>query len=322
MASGQITNDHIVSLFQHHLAINPDRLVITDKYLKDFGDYYEIGSDQGDFLLRLAYPPNQQALFYEADMIQREVALRQLIEPQTDIPLPKLIIADSQRTLIDRDFMILQSIPGIFYSDITTLTHAQHDRVFFQLGTYLQQLHSISGTEYGYNGEAEALKGQPNWKDAFEIIWTSLLQDVVQTGLYTRQETQGLLDLFSAYQSYFERSAPPALLQMGIRKENIKVDREGNVTGILNSELSLWGEPELEFAVLDCTGIWASSFWEGYGQARPNDLGSRTRRKFYILYEVLKNIPLSLKRHDDLEEAEQYKQTATTIATNLASSTP
>jgi hypothetical protein len=41
-----------------------------------------------------------------------------------------------------------------------------------------------------------------------------------------------------------------------------------------------------------------------------------------MLYEVQKNIPLAAKRLQDSEEAEQYKQTTMTIATNLASQDP
>lgn len=316
------TKDQIIDLCRHHLAINPDRLVITETQTRDFGYYYQVEAGKEAFLVRFAYPKSEQALFYELDMIRREVELQQLIRTHTDIPLPELIVTDFDQQLVDRDYLIARAVPGIYYSDITTLSHAQHDRVYQQLGYYLQQLHQVVNSSYGYSGQENALAGQPSWKQAFALMWQSLMNDVVNTGLYTRQEGQGLHDLFEAYAAYFERSEPPVLLQMGIRKENIKVDIEGNVTGILSSELALWGEPELEFAVLDCAGIWASAFWEGYGTARPNDLGSRTRRKFYILYEVLKNIPLALIRHDDIEEAEQYKQTVTTIATNLASTGP
>jgi fructosamine-3-kinase len=153
-------------------------------------------------------------------------------------------------------------------------------------------------------------------------MWKNLINDVVACGMYNNEEALSLISLLEAYEAYFQRQSKPALLHMGIRKENIMVDQKGTITGLLGFEAALWGDPEVEFAVLDCAGIWASAFWKGYGAPRPTDLGSRTRRKFYILYEVQKNIPLAAKRYYDPEEAEQYKQTAITIATNLASATP
>ena len=254
--------------------------------------------------------------------MRREAALLKWLRTQTTMPLPDLVVADFEQTLLDRDYLIARAAPGVFYSDISTLTHAQHDHVYFQLGTFLRQLHQITGTQYGYNGACPSMRPQATWQQAFKTMWQNLIQDVVACGLYNDEEAISLITLLDTYSAYFEQDLQPVLLHMGICKENVVVDRRGNVTGFLSFGTAMWGDPEIDFAVLDCCGIWASAFWEGYGRPRPNDLGSRTRRKFYILYEVQKNIPLAVGRYDDLEEAEQYKQTTMTIATNLASMEP
>lgn len=317
-----VSNDLIISLCESHLAVNPDRLVISEMSISDFDESYRVQSDQGEFVLCLAPPSSPNALFYEEGMLRRTVSLLALVRAQTTIPVMEVVAFDFDQQLTERDFIIVKAIPGVRYSEITSLSHAQHNRVYFQLGKYLRQLHAITGSGYGYNDACTPLQPQPSWKQAFETMWYNLISDVVACGVYNEEEGQSLIALLDHYHAYFDQDAPSVLLHMGMRKENIVVDAQGNVTGLLGFEMALWGDPELEFASLDCAGIWASSFWDGYGQPRPNNLGSRTRRKFYILYEVQKNIPLSVWRHNDLEEAEQYKQTTMTIATNLAASEP
>jgi len=317
-----ISNDLIITLLERHLAVNPDRLVISEWRAGDFEEACRVESDQGEFVLRLALPSSAKTLFYARGMLRREVGLLTLTRAHTTIPAPEVVAYDFGQQLLERDFLIVKALPGVCFSEVSSLSHAQHNQIYFQLGEYLRQLHTIRGSGYGYNAPSAFLEAQPNWEQTFKLMWRQLIKDVVACGMYSQEEGQSLAALLDNYQAYFERQPPSVLLHMGVRKENIMVDRQGNVTGLMGFETALWGEPELEFASLDCAGIWASAFWEGYGQPRPNNLGSRIRRQFYILYEIQKNIPLSVWRHYDLEEAEQYKQTTMTLAANLAAQEP
>jgi fructosamine-3-kinase len=223
-----------------------------------------------------------------------------------------VVVTAFDRTLIDRDFYILRKLAGTPYSQSTSLAHEDHNRIFFQLGQYLRELHHMVGSAYGYDGATQSV-----WLKAFKTMWSNLIQDVVACGLYDAQEAAELTFLLDQHQDSFNRDDLPALLYMSSQKENIMIDAEGNIIGLKGFDLSLWGDPEMDFAVLDCSGIWASSFWDGYGQVRPDDPASRIRRKFYILYEFQRNMPLAIWRMKDLVEADQTKQIALTIAKNL-----
>ncbi len=320
--SSPISSDLIISLFEYHLNINPDCLVVSQIRIGDFDESYGVKSDQGDFVLRLAPPDEAKFLFYQKDMMRREVDLLKAIRDQTTIPVPEIVAFDFGQHRVGVDYLIMRATSDLPYSEITSLSHAQHDRVYTQLGSYLRESHSITSSMYGYDASHPPLTPQPTWQQAFEKMWYRLVNDVVACGLYNDDEASSMITLLDTYKAYFDRKGASALLHMGMHKENIFVDAAGNVTGLVGFDRALWGDIELDFAVLDCAGIWASAFWKGYGQPRPNDLGSRTRRKFYILYEVQRNIPLYVVRYNNLEEAEQYKQTTMTIATNLVASDP
>lgn len=95
---------------------------------------------------------------------------------------------------------------------------------------------------------------------------------------------------------------------MDIWHQNILVDEAGNVTGLLDWDRALWGDPEIEFAVLDYCGISQPAFWEGYGRARDTSSEAQIRQVFYLLYELQKYIVIENGRRHNQAKANQYKQ--------------
>jgi aminoglycoside phosphotransferase (APT) family kinase protein len=66
----------------------------------------------------------------------------------------------------------------------------------------------------------------------------------------------------------FDRPVPASLLHMDVWAENILADERGRLRGLIDWDRALWGDPEIEFAVLDYCGISEPAFWEGYGVER------------------------------------------------------
>jgi fructosamine-3-kinase len=95
---------------------------------------------------------------------------------------------------------------------------------------------------------------------------------------------------------------------MDIWHQNILVDERGTVTGIVDWDRALWGDPEIEFAVLDYCGISEPAFWEGYGQPRDWSPEAQVRQVFYLLYELQKYIVIRHGRSHDPASARQYKK--------------
>jgi fructosamine-3-kinase len=94
---------------------------------------------------------------------------------------------------------------------------------------------------------------------------------------------------------------------MDIWHQNILVDEDGRVTGLVDWDRALWGDPEIEFAVLDYCGVSEPAFWEGYGQARDESEEARIRQVFYLLYELQKYIVIRHGRNNDPASARRYK---------------
>ena len=117
-----------------------------------------------------------------------------------------------------------------------------------------------------------------------------MIEDCAAVGHYDAGEMRPMRGLLDRRMDLFDRPAPASLLHVDVWHENILVDGHGRPTGLIGWDRALWGDPEIEFAVLDYCGISAPAFRQGYG--RPRDLSptARVRRVFYLLYEMQKYI--------------------------------
>jgi aminoglycoside phosphotransferase (APT) family kinase protein len=284
---------------------------------------YWVDTSQGRFVLRLAPPDDAGFLFYERRMMRQEPALHALVRARTSIPVAEVVAHDFSRARIDRDYMLMRALPGVPLSDAPNLTQPMVDRALRQVGQFLRQLHALTtadclGTDaYGYIGEHRPIEPQPTWFDAFRLMWGKLLDDVVACGAYAPAEAAALRDLLDRHRADFARPVVSRLLHMDIWGQNILVDPRGNVTGLVDFDRALWGDVEIEFAVLDYCGISEPAFWEGYGAAREQSPAAETRRLFYLLYEVQKYMPICVWRRGDMAGAARYRQHSLALAAQL-----
>jgi aminoglycoside phosphotransferase (APT) family kinase protein len=282
-----------------------------------------VDSPRGRFVLRIAPPDDAGFLFYERRMMHQEPALHYLIRAHTNLPVAQIVGFDFSRILLDRDYVLMTALPGAPLSEAVGLTRNAFDRALFQVGGYLRHLHALTAptllgvTQYGYLGDHRPLEPQPTWAQAFTVMWHKLIDDVVACGSYTPAEGQLMRDLLELHRHHFDHPVTPCLLHMDMWSQNILVDAAGQVTGLVDFDRALWGDVEIEFAVLDYCGISEPVFWEGYGAARDESSSAMIRRQFYLLYEVQKYMPIRVWRRNNPAAAQQYKQHSFALAMQL-----
>jgi fructosamine-3-kinase len=317
--------DHaaLAGLVLPYLSVDPQTLgfrpVPTGKHNRS----YWVDSNLGRFVLRIAPPDDAGFLFYERLMMRREPELHALIRARTGIPVAQIIAHDFSRKRLDRDYLLMTALPGSPLSEMYGLAPAQRARALRQVGQHLRELHGLTAeqclgqTAYGYLGAQAPLPLQATWAETFRSMWNALLDDVLSCGGYSVVEARTLRDLLERHMPVFERPVPAALLHMDIWEQNILVDRAGNVTGLVDFDRALWGDPEIEFAVLDYCGISEPAFWEGYGETRDESQAALIRRQFYLLYEVQKYMPIEVWRRGDAARAARYREHSLALALPL-----
>jgi fructosamine-3-kinase len=306
-----------------HLDADPASLQFHPVRTGKHNSSYWVDSNRSRFVLRIAPPDDAGFLFYERLMMRQEPELHGLIRTRTTLPVAEIAGYDFSRTRIDRDYMLLAALPGRPFGDAATLSAEQTAKALRQVGGYLRDLHALTATEclrrqaYGYLGAHHPMDPQASWVAAFRVMWNKLLDDVVACGAYSASEAGPLRDLFEIYSDLFDRPVTPALLHMDVWGENILLDMEANVTGLVDFDRALWGDVEIEFAVLDYCGISEPAFWAGYGTPRDDSPAALIRRQFYLLYEVQKYMPIRIWRRNDPQGAARYKRQCLSLAAQL-----
>ena len=331
----------LARLVAAHLPVDPGRYRFEPIRTGKHNSSYYVSGAGHNLVLRISPPDAAGFLFYERRMMAQEPGLHALLRSETTVPVANVLAYDDSRRLVDRDYMIMERLPGRPLAELQ-LSRAQLDGVLAQVGAQLAQMHALVADRYGYlpplpcpraDGPPPSAAGlsaqptvpagyepmtpQPTWVQAFEIMWHKLLDDVVACGGYTAEEAAAMRRLFDVYRPHFDRPVPASLLHMDVWSQNILVDERGTVTGLVDLDRALWGDPEIEYAVLDYCGISEPGFWRGYGRARDTSFSAQVRARFYTLYEVQKYIPIRIWRRADPAGALDYKRQSFALARPL-----
>ncbi len=303
----RFSTEILSDLVAAHLPVEPERLAFEPIRTGKHNTSYFVRGAGEELVLRISPPDDAGFLFYERRMMAQEPQLHALLRAETSVPVAEIVAYDDSRTLVDRDYLLMDRLPGTALSE-AALSKSRVDDVLEQVGVYLAQMHALVADRYGYLGNHRPMQPQPTWSEAFAVMWNKLLDDVVACGGYTLEEADAMRRLLDVYRPHFEHEAPASLLHMDVWSQNILVDRAGRVTGLVDLDRALWGDPEIEFAVLDYCGISEPAFWRGYGRDRDTSFSAQIRARFYLLYEVQKYIVIRIWRRNDPDQALQYKR--------------
>lgn len=259
-------------------------------------------------VIRIAPPDDTGFIYYEKNMMAQEPELHQIIRKKTSIPVPEIFEFDNSRKIIDQDFLIEEYIPGTALSE-AWISPTARTKILKETGLYLRELHlSCTGDAYGYLGQHKCMEGQNDWVSAFRIMWNKLINDIVKCNVYDENESDDARKALDKHTELFKRDVPASLLHMDIWDQNIMIHENGSITGIVDWDRALWGDPEIEFAVLDYCGFNTPAFWKGYGKTPENTKASRIRMMFYHLYEVQKYLIIWTLRRPNPSRVSSYKQ--------------
>jgi aminoglycoside phosphotransferase (APT) family kinase protein len=283
-----------------------------------FNASYFVEGGPVPLILRVAPPDDRyRMLFYEHRMMRQEPAIHALLQERTDVPVPAILAHDFGHAEIDRDYLLMERCLGTPISHLAGLSREALDQILREVGHGLRQAHALTSDRHGYIGEHGPMEPQPDWGSAFGIMWNNLLDDIERCGGYRPDEAGHMRRLLDRHARAFDRPVPASLLHMDVWAENILADERGRLTGLIDWDRACWGDPEIEFAVLDFCGISEPAFWEGYGSERDCSPETQIRRVFYLLYEVQKYIVIRRVRNRDSQRAEAYRLQSLRLAEGL-----
>lgn len=226
---------------------------------------------------------------------------------QNGVPSSQLLAADTTKTLLDRDYMMVRYIPGGAMSEIQ-LEPRDRARICRDIGGAAAKLHQIKGSRFGRIVGAES-GGDMSWS---QCLFQELLdweRVGVPAALFTEEEHREIRLLFQKAAPCLDEITEPRLVHTDLWLGNILVRTDGKTpefAAIIDADRALWGDPMFEFSSIR----WAyaeDSFWEGYGGRPPQSRQGDIRLAVYTLLNRLWNAYVYQREYNQPENAQRER---------------
>lgn len=215
--------------------------------------------DDLQIVLKVAPVATTVMMRYEVQMMKTEVeALRQL---RGVIPVPEVYAYDSSCRIIPSEYYMMEFLDGSPYNTLkSSLTEEKREAIELQLGRYNRLINELKGSSFG----PCATPG--SYGDDWPAVFSRMLMDVMKDA----EDMKVSLPLTEAdLYAVLEQAGPalsevtePSLVHWDLWDGNVFV-QDGVITGIIDFERALWGDPLLEAYFRGMT--LSPAFLKGYG---------------------------------------------------------
>ncbi|MFD0713402.1 phosphotransferase family protein [Paenibacillus sp. GCM10027626] len=267
-----LTEEMIKEIVRHHFGVSSSVEAIP---LKGglFNTTYKLifHSSNRELVLR-AGPVNRHLLLpFEHDLMSAERRVYDLLT-QKGIPCPKVIVCDTTKLMIDRDYMITEYLPSTPLSD-PSIPEASQTKLLEETGEWIAQMHAITGNKFG--------RMAPDACDGSDVDWWSFLckhvQDVstqcAKFDVFDEQTINRVTQLFEQNSWLYRSVNRPHLIHTDLWAGNVLVQQlEGTdrhkVAAIIDADRVIWGDTDYEFA---SPWMMNEHFFKGYGEMRGDE---------------------------------------------------
>lgn len=221
------------------------------------------------------------------------------------IPAPRVIALDTSKTLVPQDYMVMSKIEGQAVIDRwPDLTSAQREQVAYEAGRYLAMMHEIT---FQGHGQLRQLPPDrfPTWYDYVVDYLTHYGNEGVEQGIFSTRLRDTILATFERNKLLLSSVTPARLVHWDYHFENI-MEQDGHVSGILDFEWALSGDPNYDFKVRQqweetCPGS-REALYRGYTDRRALPPDHETRVALYCVMMFV-DYAVDARTDDEREEA-------------------
>lgn len=255
-------------------------------------------TDGADLVLKIAPPPGLKLLSHEVDLMRTEVDFFRRAGA-AGVAVPEVVFADTARDLVGSDFVFLSRIDGVALNTVCDdLSPAGLAAVRTGVAAETARLHTITGPAYGY-----PLRGsrtwQPTWRAAYGAMVRDILDDALRLGTALPLPADRISALLGRHADALDEVDRPALVHFDLWDGNVFVLPDGHggatVTGLIDGERALYGDPVAEFVSMtllrdpaELPGLFAGYTAAGHGTIEPTPaVGRRLAMYRSYLYLIM-----------------------------------
>ena len=267
-----------------------------------FNTTYRVVTDQHDVVLRMGPVHRELLLPYEHNLMAAE-ALTDKLCLENGIPASNVLHLDTSKTIVDRDFMVVDRIDSVPLSD-PSIPEECKAGLLLECGKLVRKLHTITGSKFGRLAKIVSGQGWDNWYDAMEAEFGDVFQKAEEYQVFDATLRNRVLHFLQDRKAALDAVTEPHLAHCDLWAGNILVQKAGesySLCAIIDGDRATFGDPLLDIS----TGwITTPDFLEGYGPIA-DDPSAAQRSQVYSLFFTLQDAyiwKIEYGREDIFEE--------------------
>ncbi len=257
-------------------------------------------------VLKVAPPDAVRVLRYERDILAAEVAAMRLVQERTSIPVPEIFCHDTSRRLLDSNFYLMAFVEGTPLNKLRDqLSPPEAWAIDRATGDYLRQMNAITRPAFGYFAHPQP--AGRSWRETFLDMVAGVLADGQALDVPLPLAYDAIAERVTQAAPILDAVAEPRLVHWDLWDGNIFVDpATKHITGIIDFERSLWGDPLMEATFVFAPPAGLAAFTEGYGQSLLDTPTQIRRRALYNIYLFLIMIIECRYRQYETQDQEKW----------------
>jgi hypothetical protein len=201
------------------------------------------------------------------------------IAQRSDVPVPKVLVSDTTKTLVDFDYLLLPH-PSPAALPTRTLSAAE-ERTF---GQHLRKIHAIDNDWFGVPGEPSDVIG---WEEAFTLLLEALLDKTETDELWDTvklSRVRGALSQAIGFFLFDDVDVPSLVWLTGDQSSAMEFEENGeSKLTFLGFSHAVWGDPRMEHVFMD----EVKDVQEGYNENLFLLPRQKIKRVWYSLFFAL-----------------------------------
>lgn len=268
---------------------------LTDGY---FNVAYKIELSNGNkVILKVAPSKEARIMTYEKNIMRSEVEAMKMVEGALGIPAPKVLGFDESCQICKSPYFFMEMLSGESLNiGKETLTEEQIQNIYRETGQIIRLVNEIACPCFGYPGQIE-FQGK-EWFPVFKKMLEAGVRDASLGQVDLRIPIEKLWQYLERDRSVFEEVTKPCLVHWDCWDGNIFV-KDGQVTGIIDWERCLWGDPLMEVNFR----IYGENTWfrKGYGKEQLTESEYRRALWYDVYTMILVSLECEYRKYDTMD---------------------
>lgn len=275
----------------------PNKRVVTIKELTEGMcnvTYYITFHDGSESILKIGSKDKKGNITNEMNLMQAEVTAMKIVAENCSFKVADVQYYDSSNTICDGNYFFMEKLEGEnFYCVKDRLTKDEIARINKEIGKISKELSNVQNTVFGFLGE------DTRYDSLYVFVkqmLKNLISDAEKRNIDVLYNERFFLNQLENEKYAFETVYYSSLVHWDMWEGNVFV-KDGHVSGIIDWERALWGEPYMDdrFRMHNRE----KCFLEGFGKTTFEENEIKRMRWYDIILYLTMMIEVFYREYED-----------------------